>query len=108
MGMTGSLFRAATLLLSLTSASLAIPVDSVKTDLKPLIRAASDNRVQFAVHVPYKLSLGSDGHWTNFPARARAEWRYAIRIPTAVSMSFYASQIHLPAACAKKRATLLA
>jgi hypothetical protein len=97
MGMTSSLFRAAALLLSLMSASVAIQVDSVKTDLKPLIRAASENRVQFAVHVPHRLSLAKDGQWTNFPARARSEWRYAIRIPTAVSMSFYASQIHLPA-----------
>lgn len=81
MGMTSSLFRAAALLLSLMSASVAIQVDSVKTDLKPLIRAASENRVQFAVHVPHRLSLAKDGQWTNFPARARSEWRYAIRIP---------------------------
>jgi hypothetical protein len=97
MGITSLLFRAAALLLSLTSASMAISVDSVKTDLKPLIRAASDNRVQFAVQVPHRLSLVSAGRWIKLPTSAREEWRYAISIPTAVSMSFHANRIHLPA-----------
>ena len=96
MGIAGSLIRAAALLLLLTSAAMAVPVDSVKTDLKPLIRAASVNRVQFAVQVPHRLSLRSTGRWTNISAGARVEWRYAVRIPTAVSMSFHADKILLP------------
>jgi hypothetical protein len=96
MGIRSSLI-CATALLSLTSVCMAVPVESVKTDLKPLIRAAADHRVQFAVQVPHHVSTLSAGRWTNLPAVGRAEWTYAIRIPTAVSMSFHANRIHLPA-----------
>jgi hypothetical protein len=41
--------------------------------------AAADSKVQFAVAVPHA-------------------WRYAVRIPTAVSMSFHAARVRLPAA----------
>jgi hypothetical protein len=80
MGIANSLIRAAALL-SLTSVCMAVPVESVKIDLKPLIRAAAENRVQFAVQVPHRVSITSAGHWTNLPVPSRAEWNYAIHIP---------------------------
>jgi hypothetical protein len=74
--------------------ALATPVDIVKTDLQPLIRAASDSRVQFAVPVPHSASTTTSGTWS--VANGTATWRYAVRIPTAVSLSFHAIQSSLP------------
>jgi lysyl endopeptidase len=74
---------------------VAVPVDIVKTDLHPLIRAASTSRVQFAVPVPHSVSTSTGGTWTT--AGGHATWRYAIRVPTAVSLSFHATGSSLPA-----------
>jgi lysyl endopeptidase len=72
----------------------AVPVEVVKTDLAALIREAASSPEQFAVHIPHPLSVTSAGSWSI--QQNRATWRYAVRIPTAVSMSFHASAIRLP------------
>lgn len=95
MNITRPLIRALALLM-LTSTALAATVESVRVDLKPLIRAGARNPVQFAVQVPHRASLASSGKWTSLPSGGRAEWTYAVRIPSAVSMSFHASHIRLP------------
>ncbi len=72
----------------------AVPVEVVKTDLEPLIRSAAQTPAQFAVHVAHAASTTTQGSWSS--EGDRAIWRYAVRIPTAVSMSFHASPVHLP------------
>ncbi len=77
------------------AAVAAVPVHTIHTDLKPLIRAASRSPVQFAVLVPHAVSSASGGSWSS--AHGRATWSYAVQVPTAVSLSFHATQISLPA-----------
>lgn len=86
----------ATLALTFTATALAagVPVHIVKTDLKPLIRAGIDSPVQFAVLVPHAVSTSSGGTWST--AGGRATWRYAVEVPTAVSLSFHAVKSSLP------------
>jgi lysyl endopeptidase len=76
------------------TALAAVPVHIVKTDLKPGIRAGVLSPTQFAVLVPHAVSTSSGGSWST--AEARAAWRYAVEVPTAVSMSFHATQSRLP------------
>jgi hypothetical protein len=76
-------------------ASAAVPVRVVRTDLKPLIRAAYRSQVQFAVLIPHAASAAKDGKWS--VEGDRAIWRYAVQVPTAVSMSFHAAGSSLPA-----------
>jgi hypothetical protein len=80
------------------AAGAAVPVHVVKTDLKPLIRAGYQTPVQFAVLVPHTASVGTAGAWS--VSGDRASWTYAVRVPTAVSMSFHATQVSLPASAA--------
>jgi hypothetical protein len=77
------------------AALAAVPVHIVKTDLKPLIRAGMDSPVQFAVLVPHAASVTGEGIWST--ADDRATWRYAVEVPTAVSLSFHATKSSLPA-----------
>jgi hypothetical protein len=95
MGFTRTLVRFA-LLLVVTSVSVAQPVETLRTDLRPLIKAAATTPVQFAVLVPHSVSARSNGHWS-IAQTGSAEWSYAVRIPTAVSLSFHASHVRLPA-----------
>ena len=74
----------------------AIPVHVVKTDLRPLIRAAVQSPVQFAVPVPHSVSTTSGGTWSS-TADGVATWSYAVQVPTAVSLSFHAINSSLPA-----------
>jgi hypothetical protein len=86
-----------TLLASIATAhadSRAPAVHVLTTSLEPLIRAAASSGVQFAVPVPHAASTDSDGAWT--VAGGRATWRYAVQVPTAVSLSFHASDSFLP------------
>ena len=76
------------------AALAAVPVHVVRTDLKPLIRAAADSPVQFAVLVPYAVSTARDGTWSS--TNGQATWRYAVQVPTAVSLSFHATKSFLP------------
>lgn len=87
----------ATLSLTFTAAAGAAPfaeVRVVRTDLAPLIRAAADSAVQFAVPVPHAASTADAGSWS--VDGDEATWRYAVRVPTAVSLSFHALGSSLP------------
>lgn len=85
---------AALLSMFAAGAVAAVPVHIVKTDLKPLIRAGFDSPVQFAVLVPHAVSVASGGSWST--SAGRATWRYAVEVPTAVSLSFHATSSSLP------------
>jgi hypothetical protein len=81
-------------LLIATSGFAAPPVRIIRADLEPLIRAAASSSTQFAVNVPEAVSTSTAGSWSI--ANGRATWRYAVRIPTAVSLSFHATRVALP------------
>ena len=70
----------------------------VRTNLEPLIRAAADSPVQFAVPVPHAASTASSGTWS--VAGGQATWRYAMQVPTAVSLSFHARVPSFPESAA--------
>lgn len=72
----------ATLLVSL--AANAASVDTLSVDLNALIDAAAASKNRFAVDIAHPVS-GSD------------TWTYSVRIPGAISMSFHASEVSLPA-----------
>jgi lysyl endopeptidase len=92
----GTLATVSVLLLALSSGAFAtVPVEIVKTDLEALIRSAAASKVQFAVAVPHAVSTSTSGKWS--VVGDRATWRYAAKIPTAVSLSFHATHVHLPA-----------
>src|SRR5882672_3237744 len=76
------------------AASAAVAVHIVRTDLKPLIRAAADSPVQFAVLIPHAASASSADGWS--VVGGQATWRYAVAVRTAVSLSFHATQSSLP------------
>ncbi len=82
------------LLIFAEAAVAAVPVYIVKADLKPLIRAAYQSPVQFAVLVPHAASTATAGTWST--AGDRATWQYAVQVPTAVSLSFHATRSSLP------------
>jgi hypothetical protein len=83
------------LLFAAASSAAAVAVHTVRTDLKPLIRAASESPAQFAVLLPHAVASADGGTWSS--AGGQATWRYAVQVPTAVSMSFHAVQVSLPA-----------
>jgi len=74
--------------------SFAGPVEVVKADLSTLIQAAVPSPTQFAVLVPHKVSAQAMGSWTVYDGTAT--WRYTVRIPTAISMSFHADTVVFP------------
>jgi lysyl endopeptidase len=87
----------ATLPLTFTAAARAAPAAAVfvvRADLGSLIRAAADSPVQFAVPVPHAASTATSGSWSL--AGGEATWRYAVQVPTAVSLSFHAIAASLP------------
>ncbi len=69
-------------------------VEVVKADLGTLIQAAAPSPTQFAVLVPHKVSAQTMGSWTVHADTA--SWRYTVRIPTAISMSFHAGTVVFP------------
>jgi hypothetical protein len=79
-------------------AAPAVTAFVVRTHLEPLIRAAADSPVQFAVPVPHSASTAASGSWS--VAGGQATWRYAVQVPTAVSLSFHALAASLPESAA--------
>lgn len=75
-------------------APAAVPVHIVKSDLRPLIRAGAQSPVQFAVLVPHTVSTTTGGSWSS--AAGVATWKYAVQVPTAISLSFHATESSLP------------
>jgi hypothetical protein len=72
----------ATLLLSV--AANAASVDTLSVDLNSLIDAAAASKNRFAVDIAH-------------PVSGAGTWTYSVRIPGAISMSFHASEVSLPA-----------
>lgn len=64
-------------------------------DLPALIDKVADQPERFAVEVPQRVSASTEGDWT-FRGSARV-WNYSVQVPTAVSMSFHAARVVLPA-----------
>jgi hypothetical protein len=83
------------LLLLCPAASAAAVQDVLDTDLSPLIDQSAQYPTRFAVDVPHAVSTADSGTWTQ--AGTISTWTYSIRIPTAVSMSFHAADVNLPA-----------
>ena len=68
--------------------------DVLDVDLWPLDQRAAQHHNRFAVDVPHRFSTSTHGEWTaNGATRA---WTYSVRIPYAVSMSFYVWPVELP------------
>jgi hypothetical protein len=82
------------LLLIVGSAHAGIPVDVVRVDLPSLIDKSAVHPNRFAVDIPRRTVSSTDGTWVR--AGANAVWRFSVRIPTAVSISFHADSIQLP------------
>ncbi|MGH8219038.1 MAG: hypothetical protein ACREUT_10810 [Steroidobacteraceae bacterium] len=83
------------LLLCLDHAASAATVDeTLDIDLGPLIDQAAQSPTRFAIDIPHAVSVDHVGTWTS--TASTKTWTYAIRIPTAVSMSFHASRASLP------------
>jgi hypothetical protein len=71
------------------------PAKVLNVDLEPGIRASALRPERFAVDVPTSANSSIDGSWSR--ANGVSTWRHALRIPTAVSMSFHARTLVLPA-----------
>src|SRR5262245_32620175 len=83
-------------LLALAASAWAVPVEDVlDVDLEPAIAEAMTRPERFAVDVAHVADFKHDGTWVR--AGGVSTWRYKVRIPGAVSMSFHASTWQLPA-----------
>jgi hypothetical protein len=71
-------------------------VDVVQVDLNRLISAAVKDRNRFAVDIPRIVDASQAGIGSWSVVRGMATWRYSVRVPTAVSLSFHAANIFLP------------
>lgn len=80
------------------AAAPALPAKILNVDLEPGIRASALRPERFAVDVPTNANSRVDGTWSR--ANGVSTWRHALRIPTAVSMSFHARTFVLPAGAA--------
>ena len=72
----------------------AAETDTLRVDLNALIDSAAHSSSRFAVNVPHPVSTETHGQWSR--GNGRSTWVYRAAIPTAVSMSFHASDISLP------------
>ena len=77
------------------AAAPPVPANVLNIDLEPAIRESALRPERFAVDVPASASIATDGAWSR--ASGVSTWRHALRIPTAVSMSFHARTLVLPA-----------
>jgi hypothetical protein len=69
-------------------------VDVLQLNLDPLIDAAARDRNRFAVDIPYAIDASQMGTWS--VSGGIATWRYSVRVPSAVSLSFHATNTFLP------------
>jgi hypothetical protein len=74
----------------------ASAVEVVQVNLDRLIDAAAKDRNRFAVDIPHVINASQAGMGTWSVTRGVATWRYSVRVPTAVSLSFHATNIFLP------------
>jgi len=80
------------------AAAPPLPAKVLNVDLDPGIRTSALRPERFAVDVPTSANSSVEGTWTR--ANGVSTWRHALRIPTAVSMSFHARTLVLPAGAA--------
>jgi hypothetical protein len=89
------LFLSVVVTFGVSQAQVRAPaVDVLKVNLDPLIDAAAKDRNRFAVNVPYSVNALQVGTWS--VSGGIATWRYSLQIPTAVSLSFHATNAFLP------------
>jgi hypothetical protein len=69
-------------------------VDVLQINLDTLIEAAARDRNRFAVDIPYAIDTSQVGTWSVLAGIAT--WRYSVRVPSAVSLSFHATNTFLP------------
>ena len=74
---------------------VAAPVDVVNVDFGSMIAQAAKERNRFALEVPHQLTVDRAGKWV--VSGGVATWTYAVQVPTAVSLSFHAPRVVLPA-----------
>ena len=79
-----------------TSLSSTPAVDVVQVDFNRLINNAVKDRNRFAVDIPRIVDASQAGAGSWSVVRGMATWRYSVRVPTAVSLSFHAANIFLP------------
>jgi len=72
----------------------ATPPVVLSVDLATLIDQAALQPERFAVDIPQRISSSSQGEWSS--AGSRRVWTYSVQVPTAVSMSFRATQLVMP------------
>lgn len=70
-------------------------VDVLTVDLESMIGASVDVPTQFAVSIPTQVTTDLKGQWST--TNGVSTWTYAVRVPTAVSLSFHAQTLSLPA-----------
>ena len=70
-------------------------VDVVAVNLAPLIDRAAQSPSRFAVDVPHVASPSTVGQWSQ--AADVSTWTHSLQVPGAVSMSFHATEVFLPA-----------
>jgi hypothetical protein len=74
----------------------AARVSTLEVDLAPKIDLAAKDPDKFAVPVAHLANTDEAGEWQR--QDGTSVWRYSVRIPTAVSLSFHARHFKLPAA----------
>jgi hypothetical protein len=84
----------AVLLLFGNAAQASTAEDVVNVDLASLIDGAIGHPNRFAVDLPHRIDSNVNGEWVD--SAANRIWRYSVRVPTAVSISFHADSIELP------------
>jgi hypothetical protein len=62
--------------------------ETLKIDLAPLIESGARSPNRFAVDIPLGVTSRAGGQWSE--SNGVAVWRYAVRVPSAVSISFRA------------------
>jgi hypothetical protein len=82
------------LILFCASPSLAAAVRVLELDLPALIDKVADQPERFAVDVPHRFSMSTEGQWSS--TGATRTWSYSVQVPSSVSMSFHASRLVLP------------
>jgi hypothetical protein len=94
--LSGRIALTALLALFSTGVSAAPRLETLRVDLPRLIDEAARHPDRFAVDIAHAVDLESAGEWE--VTADTATWRYQVRIPTAISMSFHATHIILPPA----------
>ncbi len=88
------LLIAATLLLR-PQVAAAASAETLEVRMRELVAVAALEPSRFAVDVAHEVSSSRDGQWQQ--EGDAVTWHYSLRIPTAVSLSFHADRLDMPA-----------